>query len=131
MRTFYPDPKPGLSVANFRKVCENGFGDRNNAYAHSMAWFQDHLYVGTTRANLHLIHNSVKHLKIDIWPVECSNPVYSPEFEQTQARAEIWRYDPSLDHWERVYQSPMIIGSEGMMKSSPYSMNLDMAYITC
>lgn len=113
MRTFYPEPKPGLSLAHFRKVCENGFGDRNNAYAHSMAWFQDHLYVGTTRANLHLIQNSVKHVKIDVWPVECSNPVYSPEFEQTQARAEIWRYNPPLDYWERVYQSPMIVGTEG------------------
>ena len=107
------EPKPGLSIANFRKVCENGFGDRNNAYAHSMTWFKEHLYVGTTRANLCLIRNSMPYLKIDVWPVECPNRVYSPEFEQTQARAEIWRYSPPLDLWERVFQAPMIMGSEG------------------
>lgn len=113
MRTFYREQKPGLSITNFQKICKNGFGDRNNAYAHSMAWFQDHLYVGTTRANLCLIRNSMKHVKIDVWPVECPQPVYSPEFEKTQARAEIWRYNPPLDYWERVLQSPMIMGSEG------------------
>jgi hypothetical protein len=113
MRSFNPEPNPGLSITNFRKICENGFGDRNNAYAHSMAWFQDHLYVGTTRANLCLIRSSMPHVKIDVWPVECPNPVYSPEFEQTQARSEIWRYSPLLEHWERVFQAPMIVGTTG------------------
>ncbi len=113
MRILNIEPNPGLSIANFRKVCENGFGDRNNAYAHSMAWFQDHLYVGTTRANLCLIRAGQPHLRIDVWPVECPNPVYSPEFEHNEARAEIWRYSPPLNQWERVFQSPMIVGSEG------------------
>jgi hypothetical protein len=113
MRSFNPEPNPGLSITNFRKICENGFGDRNNAYAHSMAWFQDHLYVGTTRANLCLIRSSMPHVKIDVWPVECPNPVYSAEFEQTQARSEIWRYSPLLEHWERVFQAPMIVGTTG------------------
>ncbi|MGK7903830.1 MAG: hypothetical protein AB4352_20980 [Hormoscilla sp.] len=113
MKIVNPEPKPGLRNSNFRKICENGFGDRNNSYAHSMAWFQDHLYVGTTRANLCLIRHGMPQIKMDVWPVECPNPVYSPEFERTEARAEIWRYDPPNDHWERLFQAPMIIGSEG------------------
>lgn len=113
MRIFNPEPNPGLSEANFRKVCANGFGDGNNAYAHSMAWFNNYLYVGTTRANLCLIRHNMPHVKIDKWPVECLHRNYSPEFECTQARAEIWRYDPLLEHWERVFQAPMIVGHEG------------------
>jgi hypothetical protein len=113
MRILNPEPTSGLGISNFRKICENGFGDRNNAYAHSMAWFQNHLYVATTRANFCLLRHSQPHLNIDIWPVECSNPLYSPEFEQTQARPEIWRYNPLLNHWERVYQSPMFRSDEG------------------
>lgn len=107
----------GLNLRDFRKICKNGFGDGNNGYAHSMAWFRRHLYVGTTRANLHLIGHSMKHVKIDIWPVDCSNKVYSPEFEYQQARAEIWRYDPVYDFWERVFQSPIVIGNHGQEMS--------------
>ncbi|MGL5083579.1 MAG: hypothetical protein ACRC8A_19020 [Microcoleaceae cyanobacterium] len=105
--------QPGLHRANFRKICINGFGDGNNAYAHSMAWFKDHLYVGTTRANLCLLRHSMKKITIDTWPVECPYPVYSSEFEQIQARAEIWRYSLVLDSWERVFQAPMVFGNTG------------------
>lgn len=106
------EPQPGLRLADFRKISANGFGDGNNAYAHTMAWFQNRLYVGTTRANLCLIKNSVN-LKIDHWPVECPNPVYSEAFEYEQARAEIWRYTPEQEQWERVYQAPIVTGSHG------------------
>ena len=41
---------PGLS-RDFKRVAYGGFGDGQNAYAHSMAWFDGHLYVGTTRGN--------------------------------------------------------------------------------
>ncbi|MEC4984480.1 MAG: hypothetical protein SAJ37_22290 [Oscillatoria sp. PMC 1068.18] len=105
--------KSGLREESFRKICPNGFGDGNNAYAHSMAWFKKHLYVGTTRANLCLIRNSMKQVKIDTWPVETPYKVYSSEFEQLQARAEIWRYDPILDSWKRVFQAPMVMSNTG------------------
>ncbi len=105
-------PRPGLRLCDFEKISENGFGDGNNAYAHTMAWFQGCLYVGTTRANLCLIKNSVK-LDLDRWPVECPNPVYSDKFERQQARAEIWRYTPEKKEWDRVYQAPIVMGSHG------------------
>ena len=44
--------QPGLIAKNFRKISINGFGNPYNSYAHSLAWFRDHLYVGTTRAPL-------------------------------------------------------------------------------
>jgi len=113
MHIFNPEPKPGLRRANFRKICENGFGDGNNAYAYSSVWFQDHLYVGTGRANLCLLKFAMPFVKIDMWPVDCPYPNYTPEFERTCARGEIWRYSPLSTAWERVYQSPMVRGEDG------------------
>ena len=55
LRAMDPATKPGLSLNNFRRVCENGFGDGHNSFAHSMAWFKDQLYIGTTRSNFQMI----------------------------------------------------------------------------
>lgn len=101
--------KPGLDESRFQKVCQNGFGDGNNCFAHSMTWFRNHLYVGTTRANLVLL-NYIKwnDTGLGVWPVEVPYKNHSPEFEYNQARAEIWRYDPLNESWEQVYQAPII-----------------------
>ncbi|HRI17059.1 MAG TPA: hypothetical protein PL196_00910 [Burkholderiaceae bacterium] len=98
---------PGLQGRDFRLVAQNGFGDGNNAYAHSMAWFNGHLYVGTTRGNFPFMKARLP-IGMDVWPVECP-----PNPFDLDMRAEIWRYDPASDHWERVFKAPMIIGSHG------------------
>src|SRR5579871_4325762 len=38
---------PGVSI-----LAQNGFGDRNNSWSWSMAWFHGKLYVGTGRDEL-------------------------------------------------------------------------------
>jgi hypothetical protein len=113
MPIFNPEPKPGLRMSHFRKICENGFGDGYNAYAYSMAWFKDHIFVGVGRANLILLKFGMPFVTIDQWPVETSDPPYSPEFEEKAAAGEIWRYSPLLEQWERVYQAPMFRGKDG------------------
>lgn len=114
MRIFNPEPNPGLRKSNFRKICDNGFGDRANAYAYSMVWFQDHLYVGTGRSNLMLLKYGMPFVTIDQWPVEVPYPPYTQGFEQIYARGEIWRYSPATGEWQRVYQSPMVTGEDGI-----------------
>lgn len=113
MRIHNPEPNPGLSMANFRKISLNGFGDGHNAYAYSMVWFKGCIYVGTGRANLALLRHAMPSVKMDTWPVECPYPVFSPEFEHICARGEIWRYDPATEVWERAYQSPLVRGKDG------------------
>ena len=98
---------PGLSRFDFRCIAQNGFGDGNNAYAHSMAWFRGHLYVGTTRGNFPFMKARLP-IGMDVWPVECP-----PNPFDMDMRAEIWRYDPTADHWQRVFKAPVIIGSHG------------------
>lgn len=102
------EPRPGLRAEHFRRLCPNGFGDGHNSYAYSAAWFNEHLYIGTGRANLCLLKFAMPYVRIDTWPVECAHRNYTPEFEEVAARGEIWRYSPALDHWERCYQAPMV-----------------------
>ena len=111
---FDPEPRPGLKRSSFRKICANGFGDGNNGYAYSSAWFKDHLFIGTSRANLCMLKFIMPFVKIDIWPVDCPHLNYTPEFEHTMARAEMWRYSLIADDWKRCYRSPMIVDSDGV-----------------
>jgi hypothetical protein len=107
--------RPGLRFRDFKNLAMGGFGDANNCYAHSMSWFQDHLYVGTTRANLCMLKNSVSGsiISIDNWPVDCPHRPYESEFERSQGRAEIWRYSPATGQWAKVYRAPLVTGSHG------------------
>jgi hypothetical protein len=94
----------GLEQFQFRLIASGGFGDPLNSYAHTMAWFRDRLYIGTTRANLCLLklHYRVPFL---CWPVRCPDDIYDLDL-----RAQIWRYDPVEDRCQQVHVSPMIVG---------------------
>jgi hypothetical protein len=102
---------PGLGLDSFRRVARNGFGDGLNSYPHSMTWFRNRLYVGTTRSNLCLFKVSKIEKRLDRWPVECPDYVYDQDM-----RAQIWRFDPAAPNppcsensaWERTFQAPWI-----------------------
>ena len=102
----------GLVRKDFRKIAPNGFGDPYNAYPHGMTWFQDHLYVGTTRANLANRSKQVASKTPDrlgeIWPVRLPKSYFDNDL-----RAEIWRYYPPTDQWSRVFVSPLVRGVDG------------------
>ncbi len=113
VRFVHPEPRPGLRQRDFERIAENGFGDGNNGYAYSAAWFKNRLFIGTSRANLCLLKFAMPFVSINVWPVDCPYENYTPEFERTSARGEIWRYDPLLDHWQRCYQAPFLRGRDG------------------
>lgn len=98
---------PGLRDRDFRLIAKRGFGDGHNSYTHGMAWFRNRLYVTTMRDNFALMRSRLQ-IGLDVWPVE--TPVDPFDLD---LRAEIWCYDPSSDHWERVFKAPTIIGSHG------------------
>lgn len=107
-----PDPKmlglnKGLTQQDFKAVSKNGFGDGVNAYAHSMEWFNNKLYVGTTRGNFALMRRRLP-IGMDPWPVECPlNPF------DLGLNSEIWEYTPEKDRWKRVYRAPWVEGRHG------------------
>jgi SAM-dependent methyltransferase len=92
----------GLRLADCTQIAVRGFGDARNSYPHSMAWFDGCLYIGTTRDNLCLV-NARNPFKLKCWPVKCTTPP-----DPQEQRAQIWRYDPRVNQWERVHRSPMI-----------------------
>ena len=102
----------GLAGWSFRKVAPNGLGDPYNCYPHSMGWFQDHLYVGTTRANLASratqIQSNTPEKIGKIWPVKIPKSAFD-----SPLRAEIWRYNPATDVWSKLYTAPMVKGIDG------------------
>ena len=104
----------GLTEQDFIRVANNGFGDPYNAYPHSMVWFKDHLYVGTTRANMayvgkqRQVKNPVESL--EIWPVRIPEGLFDIDL-----RAEIWRYDPRRHEWTRLLVSPLVTGKDGFV----------------
>lgn len=112
---FDPAPKQGLKFENFHKLCENGFGDGYNSYPHSMAWFKDCLYVGTTRANFCSAKVQEKIIRraaaLAVWPIESPDTV--EEIYKLDRRAQIWRYNPQNRQWQQVLRSPKVKGTKG------------------
>lgn len=101
--------RPGLKKEDFRLIAHGGFGDGLNAYAHSMAWFKNQLYVATTRGNFPFMSSRLS-IGLDTWPVECPEDPF-----ELDMRAEIWRYSPNSESWERIHKAPLITGSHGKL----------------
>jgi ubiquinone/menaquinone biosynthesis C-methylase UbiE len=100
---------PGLKANEFRQIAKGGLGDPCNAYPHSMAWFHDHLYIGTTRCNLILLHHRVDEYKHwECWPLKCPKNIW-----ELDLRAQIWRFHPPSGKWSKVLTSPMARASDG------------------
>lgn len=97
----------GNKATDFKLIAKGGFGDGVNAYAHSMAWFNGYLYVATTRGNFPLMKARLP-IGLNPWPVECPENPFDLDLH-----AEIWRFDPREESWERVFKAPSIIGSHG------------------
>lgn len=97
----------GLARDDFRRIAANGWGDQLNAYAYSMAQYDDAIYVGTSRGNLVMIHQNHPDWMSN-WPVRLPR-----EFHDFDFRAEIRRYRPSTDDWERVFRSPRVTNKHG------------------
>jgi SAM-dependent methyltransferase len=102
----------GLRRKNFNCLASMGLGDPRNSYAHSMAWFLDHLYVGTTR-NIFQLVNIAPDPSTDafhLWPVPVPKGLDATGIDQC---CQIWRYSPRVNCWERVFQSPRIASMDG------------------
>jgi hypothetical protein len=106
-------PRPGLGMHNFKCIAQGGFGDGHNSYAHSMAWFEGKLYVGTTRSNLCMIRvqSAYKNVPLKTWPIE--SPDTTEGLYTLDRRAQIWAYDPLAGTWEMVHRAPLVESNAG------------------
>jgi hypothetical protein len=113
-----------LTAGNFKQAAPRGFGDRNNSWAHSMAWWHGHLYVGTARAYLCVsdfaIWDAVAiNFAVDFADAYLPYPPKDPDLSCTPdgadlpIQAEIWRWAPRDNTWTRVFQSPLAVNNPG------------------
>jgi hypothetical protein len=99
-----------LHAEDFVQIAEPGFGDPRNAAAHSMAWFQGRLYVGTT----HFAKDPSASTRDRFVRPErgFAGRGRDREFgadlgsrdqaEVSHGRAKILSYDPAVDEWRDV-----------------------------
>ena len=95
----------GLRREDFRLTCESGFGDGHNGYAHSCAWFEGRLFIGTTRATFTMLKLNKPHPDWRPYPVESPD-----DRESIDRRSEIWSFDPNSQRWSRVFKAPYVTG---------------------
>jgi hypothetical protein len=92
----------------FREAAPQGFGDRQNSGTWSMLWWKDKLYVGTVRSWYCWSQAALHRLAPLLIPYPPTGPDFdcAPDARDLPLQAEIWRYSPETDLWERVYQAP-------------------------
>lgn len=104
---------PALTRSDFSPVVAQGgllpqgFGDRQNSWAWSMAWFKGKLVVGTNRSYDCMVAASINRaLPFVPYPPPDADELCTPDYRDLPLRAEIWTWDPATNIWARVYQSP-------------------------
>jgi len=111
---------------DFTEIAQQGFGERQNTWAWSMAYFNGKLYLGTnrsedciTQATSHMVDPATPYPPLDP-DISCpvvNNPDGSLNFQaslaQLSLQAEIWAWDPKTNSWSRVFQSPLSVAVPG------------------
>lgn len=119
-----------LTAAEFVQAAPRGFGDMSNSWAQSMIWWNNALYVGTGReavcTSRFALWNFVR-LTVDEVTADTYLPYPPPDPDLSCAtegadlpiQAEIWRWTPDDEMWDRVYQSPLDLDNPGPGSGEP------------
>ena len=120
-----------LGLLNFTPAAPQGFGDFENSWPWSMAWWNNQLYVGTNRAfgcvkqweeNVSLGANLFPYP-----PKASSGIVCSADPAALPLQAEIWTLNPESKTWTQVFQSPADLVNPDQPS---YSLARDIGYRT-
>jgi hypothetical protein len=90
----------------FSRVATGGFGDQNNSWSWSMAWFNNMLYVGTGREP-NCVTSATSAIQLQspsLYPPSIGD--CTPDYHNLPLQAEIWQYNPATNIWTMVFQSP-------------------------
>lgn len=116
-----PSSTQTLFPSEITEVAVQGFGDRQNSHAWSMAWWRGRLYVGTGRSTYCVQQATLLLFVPDLDPY----PPTGADFECTldphdlPLRGEIWRWTPDpgdparAGTWDRVHQAPDDVPIQG------------------
>ena len=100
------------------EIAPQGFGDRDNSQAWAMAWWNGKLYVGTGRSTFCVQQATLEFYQPDMdpYPPKDKDVSCTPDPHDLKLQAEIWRWTPATNAWDRVYQSPNDVPIEGTDK---------------
>jgi hypothetical protein len=102
-----------LFRSNWKGIAPEGFGDRQNSWAWSMAWYNGNLLVGTARSE-QCITDLSQHLVDPSYPYPPKDPdIQCAAIEDLMLQAEIWSFNPTSGVWTMVFQSPLTIPVPG------------------
>jgi hypothetical protein len=96
---------PALTRSQFTEAAPQGFGDRQNSWAWSMAWFNGKLYVGTSRAYL-CADNAAINMIVPVYPPKDPDVSCTADPTDLNLAAEIWSWTPATNTWALAYRSP-------------------------
>jgi hypothetical protein len=93
---------------------------RQNSHAWSMAWWNGKLYVGTGRATFCVQQATLEFFYPDknYYPPKDDAVVCTKDPHNLPLQAEIWRWSPDTNLWERIYQSPNDVPIQGTTTST-------------
>ncbi|MGA9859721.1 MAG: hypothetical protein WBQ18_17790 [Solirubrobacteraceae bacterium] len=100
---------PALPTGYVTMLAQHGFGDPQNNFAWSMAWFKGKLYVGTGR-DVKCVENVTDQFYFPFENNYVTNPAPDTHCPRNpynlDLRAEIWQYTPHTGTWRMVYRAP-------------------------
>ncbi len=113
-----------LTADDFRYSPIRGFGDRSNSWAQAMAWWHDHLYVGTARESLCTSQFAIWKFAAAVFGQVFADaflpyPSADPELPcpadgaDLPLQAEIWRWTPAANTWDLAYRSANDLDNPG------------------
>ena len=102
-----------LFRANWKGIAPEGFGDRQNSWAWSMAWYNGNLLVGTARSE-QCITDLSEHEVDPSYPYPPADPdIQCAAINDLMLQAEIWSFNPTNGVWTMVFQSPLTVPVPG------------------
>ena len=120
-----------LTAQSFTRASPRGFGDRNNSWAQSMIWWNNNLYVGTSRQSIctslfgvyeYIVKPTFgQNLASIYFPYPPKDPDLScpADGADLALQGEIWRWSPVSNAWDRVFQSPATLDNPGPGAPAP------------
>lgn len=119
-----------LLSSNFSHAAPRGFGDFNNSWPQAMIWWHNNLYVGTSRDSLCASLFAVNEEAVAIlgvplanqylpYPPADPNLTCTPDPADLPLAAQIWRWAPTGNAWQQVYESPDTLPNPGPGPPAP------------
>jgi hypothetical protein len=119
-----------LFASNFQQSPPRGFGDRNNSWAQAMIWWNNNLYVGTSRDSTCASDFAVYEAGVAFLGTTLANaflPYPPPDPDLSCAAnaaalplaAQIWSWSPVTNAWTQVFESPDTLPNPGPGPPAP------------